>query len=207
MNHIRVPRLWPLLVVAALLLAGCQHYLSAPRNPPPAPLCDDLAQQEQSPDNLPFETIARNFITDNLWESKEPALFVLTSVEDVSAIEQYIAPDAAAALKATDFEDAVVLAAFSGWKGHSAWGFCVTSITQQQGEILLHTHLIDSPVAPDEAASYYHLLRVPREQLPSGEVAFHLALTRRLYVNPTGMQQVIETSEEENIVTVTRSLP
>jgi len=36
MNPIRVPRLWPLLVVAALFLAGCQYYreyLSGPRNP------------------------------------------------------------------------------------------------------------------------------------------------------------------------------
>ena len=207
MNHIRVPRLWPLLVVAALLLAGCQHYLSAPRNPPPAPLCDDLAQQEESPDNIPFETIARNFITDNLWESKEPALLVLTSAEDVSAIEQYITPDAAAALKATDFEDAVVLAVFSSWMGSAGWGFCVTSITQQQNEVFLHTHLIDSSIHLSTTAFYYHLLQAPREKLPSGEVAFHLALTRHLYVNPTGMQQVIETSEEENIVTVTLSLP
>jgi hypothetical protein len=204
MNHIRVPRLWPLLLAAALLLAGCQHYLSAPRNPPPAPLCDELAQQEQSPDNLPFETIARNFITDNLWESKEPALFVLTSVEDVSAIEQYIAPDAAAALKATDFEDAVVLAAFSGWKGVGSGQFCVTSITQQQSEIFLHTHLIDSTIGLPVAASPYHLLRLLHDELPSGEVAIHLALTRHDY--DYTLAQFTE-SAEEPVVSITHSLP
>lgn len=209
MNRIRVPRLWPLLVVAALLLAGCQYYreyLSGPRNPQQPPLCDELAQQEQSPDNLPFETIARESYGDP-WKSKEPGLFVLTSGKDISAIEQYIAPEAAAALKETNFDDAVALAAFSGWKGHSAWQFCMTSITEQQGEVFLHTHLIDSPVAPEVAASYYHLLRLPRENLPSAEVAFHLALTRHLYVNPTGLQQVIETSEEETVSTSIRSLP
>lgn len=212
MNRIRVPRLWPLLVVAALLLAGCQYYrqyLRGPLNPEQPPLCDDLAQQEQSPDNLIFETIVKESNSSIPWDDewREPDLFVLTSGEDISAIEQYLAPDAATALKATDFDHAVVLAVFSGWKGHSAWGFCVTSITQQQGEIFLHTHLVDSPVAPEAAAFYYHLLRVPREKLPSGEVAFHLALTRHLYVNPTGMQQVIEASEEETVVTVTHSLP
>jgi hypothetical protein len=210
MNPIRVSPLWPLLLSAALLLAGCQNYrqyLGGPRNPPPAPLCDELAQQEQSPDNLPFETIVRNSGSGDLWESKDPALFVLMSDEDISQIEQYIAPDAAAALKATDFEDAVVLAVFSIWMGSAGWGFCVTSITQQQNEVFLHTHLIDSPIHLSTTAFYYHLLQAPREKLPSGEVAFHLALTRHLYVNPTGMQQVIETSEEENIVTVTLSLP
>jgi hypothetical protein len=212
MNRTRVPRLWPLLVVAALLLAGCQYYreyLSGPRNPHQPPLCDELAQQEQSPDNLPFETIARESYGIPWKESEwtEPALFVLTSGEDISAIEQYIAPGAVAALKATDFDDAVVLAAFSGWQPHAAWGFCVTSIMQQQGEVFLHTHLVDSPIAPAAVAFYYHLLRLPHGQLPSGEVAFYLALTRHLYVNPTGMQQVIETSEEEIVSTSIRSLP
>jgi hypothetical protein len=212
MNRIRAPGCWPLLIVAALFLAGCQYYrqyLRGPLNPQQPPLCDELAQQEQSPDNLPFETIARESYGIPWEESEwtEPDLFVLTSGQDISAIEPYIAPDAAAALKATDFDDAVVLAAFSGWQGHAAWKFCVTSITQQQGEVFLHTHLVDSPVAPNAAAFYYHLLRVPREQLPPDEVAFRLALTRHLYVNPTGIQQVIEASEEENVVTVIRSLP
>jgi hypothetical protein len=203
MNRIRAPRLWPLILVAALL-AGCAYYPFGPRNPPPAPLCDDLAQQEQSPDNLLFETIARNFVTDNLWESKEPALFVLTSAEDVSAIEQYIRPDAAAALKATDFDGWVVLAAFSGWKGVVTEQFCVTSITQQQGQIFLHTHLIDSPIGLPAAASPYHLLRLLRDELPSGEVAFHLALTRHDYDYTLAQ---FKESAEESVVSVTHSLP
>jgi hypothetical protein len=76
-------------IVAALLLAGCQYYrqyLGGPRNPQQPPLCDELAQQEQSPDNLPFETIARESTAVVIHgKSKEPALFVLTSGEDISA--------------------------------------------------------------------------------------------------------------------------
>lgn len=212
MNRIRVPRLWPLLVVAALLLAGCQYYreyLSGPRNPQQPPLCDELAQQEQSPDNLPFETIARESFASNerSWQNEQPGLFVLTAIDDVPQIEQYIREEAAAALQEVDFDAAIVIAAFSGLKGHAAWQFCVTRITQLHSEVFLHTHLIDSPVAPAVTASYYHLLRLPREGLPSGEVAFHLALTSHLYVNPTGLQQVIETSEEEIVSTSIRSLP
>jgi hypothetical protein len=180
--------------------------LRGPLNPEQPPLCDELAQQEQSPDNLPFETIARGSYGDP-WESKELGLFVLTSADDISAIEQYIAPDSVAALKATDFDDAIVLAAFSGQMGYGGWGFCVTSITQEQGGVFLHTHLIESPVAPTAVAFYYHLMRVPREKLSAGDVAFHMALTRHLYSNPTGRQQVIESSAEETAVTVTRSLP
>ncbi len=207
MNPIRVPRLWPLLVVAALFLAGCQYYreyLSGPRNPQQPPLCDELAQQEESPANIPFETIVRNSGSGDLWESKEPALFVLTSAEDISQIEQYIASDAAAALKATDFEDAVVLAVFSSWMGSAGWSFCATSITQQQNEVFLHTHLIDSPIHLSVTAFYYHLLQVPRDRLPSGEVTFHSALTRHDY--DYTLAQFNEFAEE-SVVAITRSLP
>lgn len=212
MNRIRVPRLGPLLVVAALFLAGCQYYreyLSGSRNPQQPLLCDELAQQEESPDNLPFETIARESFASNerSWQNEQPGLFVLTAIDDVPQIEQYIREEAAAALQEVDFDAAIVIAAFSGLKGHAAWQFCVTRITQLHSEVFLHTHLIDSPVAPAVAASYYHLLRLPREELPSSEVAFHLALTSHLYVNPTEMQQVIETSEEEIVSTSIRSLP
>jgi len=209
MNPIRVSPLWPLLLSAALLLAGCQNYrqyLGGPRNPPPAPLCDELAQQEESPDNLPFETIARESFASNerSWQNEQPGLFVLTTIDDVPQIEQYIREEAAAALQEVDFDDAIVIAAFSGLKGHAAWQFCVTRITQLHSEVFLHTHLIDSPVAPAVTASYYHLLRLPREELPSSEVAFHLALTRHDY--DYTLAQFTE-SAEESVVSITHSLP
>lgn len=187
------------ILLSVLLLIGC-----TPPNPPPTPLCNDLVQQEENPANIPFETIVRNSDSGHLWESKEPALFVLTSGEDISAIERYIAPDAAAALKATNFDDVVVLAVLSSWMGTAGWGFCVTSITQQQNEVFLHTHLIDSPIHLSQTAFYYHLLQAPREKLPSGEVTFHLALTRHDY--DFTLAQFKE-SVEESVVSVTQSLP
>lgn len=198
----------PILAVLAILLAACQTYPFAPANPPPPPTCEELAQQEESPENIPFETIARESYNIPWKESDwtEPELFVLTSAEDISAIEQYITPDAVAALKATNFDDAVVLAAFSGWMPHAAWQFCVTSITQQKNKVLLHTHLIDSPVAPDTIAFYYHLLQLAREELPTGEITFSLALTMHRYAALNG-QTVLEVSQEEIVASVTRSLP
>ncbi len=200
--------IFAVLAALALLLAGCQAYPMAPANPPPSPTCEELAQQEQSPENLSFETIARESYNIPWRESEwtDPELFVLTSADDISAIEQYIAPDVVAALKATNFDDAVVLAAFSGWMPHAAWQFCVTSITQQQNKILLHTHLIDSPVAPATIAFYYHLLQLAREELPTGEITFSLALTTHRYVALNG-QTVLEASQEEIVASVTRSLP
>jgi len=44
----------PIVPVLALL-AGCQSYPFVPANPPPPPTCEELAQQEQSPENLPFD--------------------------------------------------------------------------------------------------------------------------------------------------------
>lgn len=198
-----------LLVTWLLLLAGCQGYPFIPANPPPPPTCEELTQQEESSDNFPFETIARKSAQGyaQLWPEDTPALLVLTGPDEVAEIAPYIRKETDAALQDVDFDTYLVVAAFSGVKGHGAWGFCITSITERQGVVYLHTHLVDSPTAPDITASYYHLISLPREALPAGDVTFALALTRHDYVNPTGIQRVLQTSEEETVTSVTRSLP
>ncbi len=197
------------IVVVALLLAGCQAYPLAPANPPPPPTCEELAQQEQSPENLPFETIAQESAQGyaQLWPEEKPALVILTASDEIADIEPFVRPEAAGALRNVDFSAYLVVAAFSGIEGGGAWQYCILSVTQQGQTVTLHVHLIDSPVHPSEIASYYHLVQLQKESLPTGEITFQLALTRHDYVNPTGRQRVLETSQEEIVASITRSLP
>ncbi|RMD62290.1 hypothetical protein D6833_07105 [Candidatus Parcubacteria bacterium] len=198
--------IFAVLAVLALLLAGCQAYPFAPANPPPPPTCEELAQQEQSPENLPFETIAREY--DQGYTQEKPALIILAASDEIPDIEPYISQKAATSLRDVNFNDSLIVAAFSGWKPFAGFAFCITSIQRKSQEIVLHAHLIQQigSIAA-EAASYYHLVQLQKEVLPPGEVTFHLALTRHEYVNPTGRQQVLETSQEEIVTSVTRSLP
>ena len=136
---------WIVLVLAllALLLAGC-----VTQQPP---TCEEVAQQEESPENLPFETIALEGSAGSaaLWPDKDPDLVVLTTPDAIVDIEPYISKEVAIALQNIDFNTSLVVAAFSGQKGHGAWQFCITSVTRQTADINLHTHLIDATVAPD----------------------------------------------------------
>jgi hypothetical protein len=59
-----------LLLVLILLLAGCDPTLLrslVSANPPPPPTCEELAQQEAGPQNLSFETIARESVATQYW--------------------------------------------------------------------------------------------------------------------------------------------
>ncbi|MBW7884564.1 MAG: hypothetical protein H3C34_18375, partial [Caldilineaceae bacterium] len=114
------------LVTWLLLFAGCQGYPFIPANPPPPPTCEELTQQEESSDNFPFETIARKSAQGyaQLWPEDTPALLVLTGPDEVAEIAPYIRKETDAALQDVDFDTYLVVAAFSGVKGHGAWGFC-----------------------------------------------------------------------------------
>ncbi len=196
------------LALLAMLLAGCQVYPMAPANPPPPPTCEDLAQREASPENLPFDTIARESAAEDtqLWPENKPTLVILTASNEIADIEPYIRAETATALRNVDFGAYLVVAVFVR-TNDAGWQFCVTSVTGEAGEVLLHTHLIESYQQAAILASYYHLVRLPRENLPSSDVTFVLALTHHRYVNPTGRQPVLETSPEEIVASVTRSLP
>ncbi len=204
----------PIFVVLALLLAGCQGFLPAPVNPPPPPTCEELAQQEEGPENLSFETIARNPIPTQLWPETEAGLFVITEPQDLGQITPHVNDEAfanlsneeaIANLSTVDFGTSLVVGAFSSMS-NGGWQFCITNITQQENEINIHVHFVDSPVVPAVTASYYHLIRLPRAALPTGDVTFVLALTRHDYVNPTGRQRVLQTSEEEIVTSVIRTI-
>jgi len=193
------------LAMFVLLLTACQTYPFAPANPPPPPACEELVQQEERPENFPFDTIVRD-VAPGYWPEDGPTLLVLTASDEIAEIAPYIRKEEAVALREVNFDTTLVMAAFSGLKSRGGWGFCITSITQQDRDILLHTHLIEGPVASAALASYYHLLRLPRKQLPTGEATFALALTAHQYVITRG-QPMLEASPEKIVTSVTRSLP
>ncbi len=194
------------LVLLMTWVAGCQVYPVAPVNPPPPPTCEELAQQEANPENLPFDTIAREY--GQGYTQEEPALRILTVSDEIADIAPYIRSETATSLQNVDFDKSLIVAAFSGWKPFAGFAFCITSVQRGSQGVILHAHLIQliGPI-PAVTASYYHLVQLPRTELPGGEVTFQLALTRHEYVNPSGRQPILEVSREETVVSVTRSLP
>ena len=206
MKQVRASNRW-LLVILALLLTGCQGFLPAPVNPPPSPTCDELALKEESPENLPFETVsARN--SDSVWPGG-PGLLVATGPQDLAQIIPYVGEKAVADLKMVDFGTSLVVATFSGWKSSASFAFCVTSIQRENQTVTLHAHLIDQTGAvPAVTASYYHLLSIPKNRIPQGEVSFRLALTLNTYeyTGPAVDQVVFKESQEEIVTSVIRTI-
>jgi len=206
MKHIRASSRW-LLVVLALLLSGCQGFPPAPVNPPPSPTCDELALKEEGPENLPFETVfVRN--SGSAWPNG-PGLLIATGPQDLAEITPYVGEKAVTDLKMVDFGTSFVAATFSGWKGSASFAFCVTSIQQENQTVTLHAHLIDQTGAvPAVTASYYHLLSIPKNRIPQGEVSFRLALTLNTYeyTGPAVDQVVFKESQEEIVTSVIRTI-
>jgi hypothetical protein len=109
-------------------------------------------------------------------------------------------------LPSIDFATDLALTAFVRTPD-AGWQFCVTHVTVQAQTVVLHTHLIQSPTRAQTVTSYFHLLRVPKEEMPSGEVEFQLALTRHLYVSQNTYREVIEATDEGIVLSVTGTIP
>jgi hypothetical protein len=176
MNYIRVPRLWPLLVVAALLLAGCQL---SPVTPPAA------APPTSGETEIPFETVALDEIGVIAGLGGEPQLILLTSRDDAASIKDWVKPEVYTQLESLNFEQYAVLALFRGLQGSHNYLTIIERITRQDNRLIVYAQFWWPGSAYASAAamtSPYHLVKLNKRQIPGSPL--ELALQAHI-VTPT----------------------
>ncbi|PMB19432.1 hypothetical protein CEN47_23205, partial [Fischerella thermalis CCMEE 5319] len=122
MNWTRLPSLWPLLAVAALLLAGCQ--LSQVMPPAAAPPASGEVE-------IPFETIALDEIGVNVELGLIPQLILLTSSDDAAKIKDWVKAEVYTQLESLDFEQYAIVALFRGRKPSTNYQTVIERIERQ----------------------------------------------------------------------------
>ncbi|BAM01517.1 protease complex subunit PrcB family protein [Caldilinea aerophila] len=164
MNWTRLPSLWPLLAVAALLLAGCQ--LSQVMPPAAAPPASGEVE-------IPFETIALDEIGVNVELGLIPQLILLTSSDDAAKIKDWVKAEVYTQLESLDFEQYAIVALFRGRKPSTNYQTVIERIERQGNRLIVYAQFWEPNPAWASATtetSPYHLVKIDRRQVPVSSV-------------------------------------
>ena len=167
MNHIPVPRLWPLLVVAALLLTGCQL---SPVTPPVA------AYPTSGEVEIPFETVALNEGGANIdaHAMREGSqLLLLTSSEQLAGIQEQVNPQTLADVQQVDFQQYAVIALFRGTKPSTNYQTVIERIAKEDDRMIIYAQFWEPNPAWESATAEtrpYHIVKIGRRQVPVSSV-------------------------------------
>ena len=167
MNWTRLPYLWPLLAVAALLLAGCQLSQVMPSIAPPS---------TNGKVEIPFETVALNENGANIDAhamQEGPRLLLLTSPEQLAGIQDQVNPETWAALQQTDFQQYAIVALFRGRKPSTNYQTVIERIERQGNRLIVYAQFWEPNPAWASATtetSPYHLVKIDRRQVPVSSV-------------------------------------
>jgi hypothetical protein len=164
MNWTRLPHLWPLLAVAALLLAGCQ--LSQVMPPAAAPPASGEVE-------IPFETIALDEIGVNDELGLIPQLILLTSSDDAAKIKDWVKAEVYTQLESLDFEQYAIVALFRGRKPSTNYQTVIERIERQGNRLIVYAQFWEPNPAWESATaetSPYHLVKIDRRQVPVSSV-------------------------------------
>lgn len=153
------------MLVAGLVLASCQAVTPAP--PGNAPTAGVEVE-------VPFETIVQTEegpVTDDLTPRIDAQLLLLTSPDQLGAIEGRVSPEALAALQQVDFQQYSVVALFRGRMPTYNYQTIIERITTNDSRVAVYAQFWSpSPWYASAAAetSPYHLVKVEKRRLPAG---------------------------------------
>jgi hypothetical protein len=124
---------------------------------------------------ISFETIEVSEgggVVEKLEPFTGPRLLLLTESDEIVDLEHNISPQAYAGLQQVDFQQFVVIALFRGRKPYSKYQTVIEQVWRQDDRLLVYAQFWEpSPFygsAPAET-SPYHLVKVARHDLPSGQ--------------------------------------
>ena len=190
MSQIRALTCWLLVVLALLLLAGCQ--------PPPflsssskrdMPHCEELAQNETTKDSLLWTSLDRENVSGFAYERAKPGVVVVGDSDEIAQISLYLREGAIETLRKINFDRYIVMIAFSGTESSGSLTFCLSVVDLQNQVLTLHSNLIRSAVESADQNSYYHMIELPRDELPKGEITIRLMKTIYHYYGPVLKQE------------------
>lgn len=154
-----------LLLVLMTVTAACQLQLPTPPSPVPTPSGVEIS----------FETIEVSEgggVVEKLGLGTRAHLLLLTAPDEIVELEHNIYPQAYAELQQIDFEQFVVIALFRGRKPTTDYQTVIEQVWRQDNRLLVYAQFWEpSPVysVGDAATSPYHLVKVARRDLPSGQ--------------------------------------
>jgi len=174
-----------LLLLAAMLLGGCQVSTTAPQ-PTGAPTIALPAASGEV--DVPFETIAleENGLGIPYDETRvDSQLLLLTSPDQIEEIKSWVTAEALADLQQVAFEQYDVVALFRGEQGGTNHQTVIERITKQNNRLVVYAQFWEpsSTMASGAAiTSPYHLVKIDKQQVPSQQL--ELVLQARM-LTPT----------------------
>lgn len=164
------------LLLAALLLGGCRVAAPAPQ-PTGAPTVTLSAANGEV--DVPFETIAVGELGMRIISGSpmNPHLVLLTSLEQIGDIANWLPVEALADLQQVDFEQYAVVVLFRGRQGSTNYQTVIERITRQDNNLLVSAQFwYPNPMYESGAAetSPYHLVKVDKQHIPSRSVELAL---------------------------------
>jgi hypothetical protein len=154
-----------LLLVLMIVTAACQLQLPTPPSPVPTPFGVEI----------PFETIEVSEGgggVETLEPVAGPRLLLLMAPDEVVELESNISSQAYAELRQVDFQQFVVIALLRGRKPYTNFQTVIEQVWRQDNRLLVYAQFWEpSPFygSAPVVTSPYHLIKVARYDLPSGQ--------------------------------------
>jgi hypothetical protein len=169
----RAPPVW-LILLCLLLLAGCN----------PAEVSPRLRSFWEGGERIPFETIAQEEWGGG-YPYMEPRLVLLTTVESVNEIADFVSTQDLPKVQQVDFSTHAVIAVFRGLQPGSKQDVVIDRILLQEASKMTVVALFRTPRDGEPSAtvqtSPYHLVKIAKDNRISGQLEPELEVKTGLY--------------------------
>jgi hypothetical protein len=175
-NHMKIAKLLFCLVIGCFFFSGCMPNARGTTNATPIPTHTFVPKTEHTElpgDPVPWNELAFfNFGRANNEATKEedqPRLSVISNQKEITFIKKWIMPEHLHLIQNVDYNEAVVLIIFSGYRGEYPLGIAINQIMKNGNVVTLSV----SFTAPAEGeprgqiiTSPYLILEIQRMNLP-----------------------------------------
>lgn len=158
--------------------------------PTPAPTTPSMAEPSPTSiegDSVEFETVSLNLSGSNIdfhYVKSDTQLFFLTSLNDISLIQNEVTSETLQSLQSVDFKMDLVVVLFRGTKPSLNYETIMESILQEDRKLIVNAQFWEPGGRPSgEAMTYpYHIVKVSRSYFTS---ALPELVLRIISVTPT----------------------
>jgi hypothetical protein len=137
----------------------------------------DACRSEET--RLPFETIEQEEWggTGQAYEAREPNLMVITRLEEIGELAEWVTGEARNHLQTLDYEAYFALIVFQGWKPTDSYGVQINCMTRQDDTVNVYTRFQEpgsGEGGSDTVTSPYHLIQVQKMGAWEQDITFNL---------------------------------
>jgi hypothetical protein len=160
-------RLFVLLGLMLLLLAGCAHVST--------PLISPLRTPDQREVAIPFETlILEEWGGFPYYQGQEPQLILLTTPEEVDRLADKVSSEVLEQIRRVNFTDYAVLALFRGLQTTSNYETVIERIVRQNNLLLVFARFRDPEGGAAVSTSPFHIIKLLKEEINHEQMKLEL---------------------------------